>query len=384
MRRAWLAGSMGLALVLCGPAEAEEASAEADRGEVEEEPAGAPAAPQEPKPQPPQEAIAAAPAPLHDGAAAGADPARGAPSEAESPAQEQPPPGELKEQPLPLGGTLAPKGRLIVGLRSEEENEWARRWGIRQARFGFVLRDDLYRVEVEADLAEASVLNDAWLELRPLRDLRFTVGRFKLPFGAFRLASVWDLPLTDRPAIASAVVDLGFGGRDLGASVEYELGPARLEAAVAQGIGYGAESPKETGLLRATLSPVAFARLGLSLGRAAVFAGGAGDAIGVDLRLRSGGTSLLAEWLRAENERLGLEEEGGAAYLARRIELPRSFWLEPAVGADHRKGRGEGYAVVLGGGHSDRILARVGVRRGPFGSEGPDATRIELQLGVQP
>lgn len=291
------------------------------------------------------------------------------------------------EAPAEGGSLLSrvrPKGRLLLGIESDERDEWARRYGISQARLGFTLREEIYRVEVEADFADTSIVNDAWIELRASKPLRLKVGRFKEPFGAFRLESRWDVPLPFRPAIVRAVEDLGFGGRDLGAAVRYRLSIFEVEGGIFQGVGFGAEPPKESGALRVTVQPFDFVRLGTSLGRTAVFDGGTGDAIGADVQLAVAGFTGLVEWQHAEDLRRDLEESGTAGYLARRIAVGETTWLEPAVGADHLDGRGTGIAAALGAGLGDHFLTRLGVRHGPSRNEAaPDATSVELQMGVQ-
>ena len=220
-------------------------------------------------------------------AAADDSPQRGA-AAAQEEAPAEPKPG-APAQPASLLEKLEPRARLLLGIGADEREAWARRYGVQQARLGVALRERIYRVEVEADLAESSVLNDAWIELRAAQPLRFRVGRFKEPFGLFRLESSWDLPLPERPEIAKAAEELGFGGRDLGAAVRWDLAFFELRAGLFQGTGVGAEAPQETGILRLTAAPVSFLELGTSLGRRALFDGGDGNAIGFDARLAAWG-----------------------------------------------------------------------------------------------
>ena len=322
---------------------------------------------QAPGEEPPREQ-----APREDGAPAGPAPAdSSAPKAADGP-----------EEPSLLE-SLRPKARLLLGVHADESEEWARRYGVRQARLGIRLRQELYRVEVEADLAESSILNDAWIELRATEDLRFRLGRFKEPFGRFRLASSWDLPLPDRPAFAEAAQDLGFGGRDLGLAIRYDLAFFELHAGAFQGTGVGAEAPQETGFFRVTAAPLSFLELGTSVARRAVFDGGDGDAVGLDARIEAWGFVALAEWQTASDLSRGISERGAALLVARRFALEEKLWLEPAVGAEALAGSGRGFAAALGLGIEDGFVVRLGVRRAPEPDGDPAATALAFQVGVQ-
>ena len=323
--------------------------------------------------------------------AVGAMPARASEAAAQEtapPADEPTPPAEETTKPpaqeeRSLLDRIRPRARLLLGVDADEREEWARRYGVQQARLGITLREELYRVEVEADLAETSVLNDAWIELRAAKPFRFRIGRFKEPFGLFRTESSWDLPIPERPAYAKAAQDLGFGGRDLGATLRYDLAFFELQAGLFQGTGVGAEAPQETGIVRLTAAPFSFVELGTSLGRRAIFDGGDGNAIGFDAKLALLGFGVLAEWQEASNVGRKLIERGGAVLLSRRMAIDEKFWFEPALGADSLEGSGNGLAAGVGVGLEDRFVARVALRRAPRGEENEEATKVALQMGVQ-
>lgn len=316
------------------------------------------------------------------GAAADPDAALAAEATEEAPADGGAAAAPDAEAPRLLDA-LRPKARLLLGIKSQEDEAWARRYGVRQARLGVRLREGLFRVELEADLAESSILNDAWIEVRATDALRFRIGRFKEPFGRFRLASAWSLPLLARPAFTDAAEELGFGGRDLGATVAWELLFFEIAAGAFQGTGVGAEAPQETGFLRLTATPFAFLELGTSLARRAVFDGGDGNAVGFDAKVQAWGFTLLAEWQEASHHGRALLERGAGVLLARRFPLDDRVWLEPAVGVERLDGRGDGGAAAMGLGVGDRFVARVGARRAPRRDGDPPSTEATLQLGVQ-
>jgi hypothetical protein len=60
--------------------------------------------------------------------------------------------------------------------------------------------------EVEADFAGKVELKDAFLRAKP-NYFSAQAGQFKLPFSAIRLASPWDLPVTDRGFVDDVLVD---------------------------------------------------------------------------------------------------------------------------------------------------------------------------------
>ncbi len=309
------------------------------------------------------------------------EPAYAAPA-TDAEAKEEPAAAAVEERSLLEN--VRPKGRLLLDVGADEREDWARRYGIGQARIGFTLKEELYKVEVEADFAETSIINDAWIELRATKELRFKVGRFKEPFGAFRLESSWEHPLPYRPLISRMAEDLGYGGRDLGATVRYKLDVFEIEGGVFQGTGFGVEAPRESGVMRVTAAPFSFVELGASLARSAVFEGGEGDAAGADMRLAFAGFTGLFEWQTASDDVRGIQESGMAAVLARRIPVSPTLWLEPAVGADQLEGRKAGYGAAFGVGIADRFVSRVGLRHGPNKNAADAiATELELQLGVQ-
>lgn len=291
-----------------------------------------------------------------------------------------------RAQAASLLDSIEPKARLLLGVDASESDDYARQWGVKQARLGARLEQRWGRAEVEADLAESSVLNDAWIELRPGRSFAMTLGRFKEPFSALRLESTWNLPVLRRGAIVGAVEDAGFGGRDLGGQVQVRLpflARLEIEAGLFQGTALGDRPPSETGVMRVTTRPWKALTLGASLGRSQLFAGDGGNALGVDAGLELDGWRVQVEALQADDPLQNEAVRGAAGYLAWRLLLDEESWLEPGVSGDLLEGAGAGGSVALGYGFADHFVARIGGEYGPGKSGGPAETQLALQLGVQ-
>jgi hypothetical protein len=289
-----------------------------------------------------------------------------------------------------LAQRLQPKGRFLAGIESDETDDYGRRYGVRQARLGLAYREGPIRAEVEADLANAQVLNDAYLEYRAREWGRARLGRFKEPFSALLLTSAWDRPVLRRQGLQRTVRDVGFGGRDVGAMVTYRAkswGRLEVDAGLFEGSTLGTGVAAEDGYARVTAAPWKPLRFGVSVGRRAVFDGGAGEAVGVDARLVLGGFTGRLEGLRARNATTGQEASGAVGHVAYRFPVGGRTWLEPAMeaelagsgGADPRST----IAATLGTGWGERFLVRGGVEHGPADPTGPATTAFLLTAGVQ-
>ena len=60
--------------------------------------------------------------------------------------------------------------------------------------------------EIEVDFASNPELKDAYIRARP-DHVSVQAGQFKMPFSAFRLASPWELPISDRGFVDDALTD---------------------------------------------------------------------------------------------------------------------------------------------------------------------------------
>lgn len=289
-----------------------------------------------------------------------------------------------------LLGKLEPKGRFLAAVESAETDDYGRRYGVQQARLGLAYREGPIRAEVEADLAESQVLNDAWLEYRAGDWGRGRLGRFKAPFSGFLLSSTWERPVLRRAGLPKAVRDLGFGGRDIGARATYEaksLGRLEVDLGIFEGAAVGVNAAEEDGYARITAAPWKPLRFGASAGRRAVFDGGAGDALGLDARLLLGGITARLEGLWAENQTTGARISGGIGHVSYRFPVAGRTWLEPGFEAELAKHDDldprSTWAATLGAGWGDRFLVRAGVEHGPSKPAEPASTAVLLQAGVQ-
>jgi hypothetical protein len=301
----------------------------------------------------------------------------------------EPAPGPADEVSSLLA-RIEPKGRFLAGVESSERDDYGRRYGVQQARLGLAFREGPVRAEVEADLAETQVLNDAWLEYRAGEWGRGRLGRFKAPFSGFLLSSAWDRPVLRRAGLPKAVRDLGFGGREIGARATYEaksLGHLEVDLGLFQGAVVGVDAAQEDGYARITVAPWKPLRFGASAGRRAVFDGGAGDALGLDARLVWSGVTARLEGLWAENGITGVRVSGGIGHVAYRFPVSGRTWLEPGLEAEVAKHDDldprSTWAATLGAGWGERFLVRAGVEHGPTDPGEPASTAVLLQAGVQ-
>lgn len=289
----------------------------------------------------------------------------------------------------PDGPLLSAKGRLLGKIESDQSKDFGRDYGIQQARLGLDFRSGPIRAEVEGDLAESRVLNDAWLEYRAKGWGTGRLGRFKKPFSEFLLGSAWERSALRRTGLPKAVRDLGFGSRDVGAQFGYQAkqaGRLVIEAGVFEGSAIGAAAAAEDGYARVTAAPWKPLRLGVSAGRRAVFQGGAGDALGFDARLHLGGFITRAEGLIAENGTTGGKVDGAITAVSYRFPSGAG-WFEPAIEAELARHDGRDpratIAATIGAGLGERFLLRAGVERGPTDPTGPATTALLFQAGVQ-
>lgn len=302
----------------------------------------------------------------------------------------EPPATPVEDDDASLAQRLVPKGRFLAGVESDGADSYARRYGVRQARLGLAYREGPIRAEVEADLAETQVLNDAWLEYRASDWGRARFGRFKVPFSEFLLTSAWDRPVLRRQGLPREIRDLGFGGRDVGAMVAFRAKPLwrlEVETGLFEGSSLGSEDASEDGFTRISVAPWKPLRLGVDVGRHAVFDGGTGDALGLDARLLLGGLTARLEGLRAEDASTGQRASGAIGHVAYRFPVSGRTWLEPAAEADFvRTNGGDPRATVaatLGAGWGERFLVRGGVEHGPAKTDERDTTAFLLTAGVQ-
>jgi Phosphate-selective porin O and P len=236
--------------------------------------------------------------------------------------------------------------QVAAGLRSNEFG-----WFLSQARFT-VDGGWSKRVSVQLDLDfsdEDDPLRDAWLNLRVARELQLRLGQFKRPFSRLELRGAGKLPLRSRGLANDHLVgDLGWGGRSLGSELWGKVRALNLEWSVSA----TNPPPRHDGAdlhARLAYSPSAWLEVG---------AGGAhkiiensqtsapdfiaGNAAGVDLRVKVGPLYVLVDALLGEN--LGsqglLEPDPRAVrnnaasvggYATWRIDLPANWELEPTA-----------------------------------------------------
>lgn len=294
---------------------------------------------------------------------------------------------EAPQTATPLWEQLRPKARILWRVRGADAENFARRYQVQQARLGAEFASDAVRAEIEADLTETSLLQDAFLEIRQDDWARVRVGRFKEPFSAMRLWSGWELPIPGRGSLVDAVGDLGFGGRNLGAQTSFRaksLGRLEAQAGVFEGTSLDGKAPPEKGFFRLTGVPLKGLRLGWNVAKVGVFAGGETTGYGADVLLRSRGFTVLVEGLWAEDASRDAFARGVTGFVSRRWGVTGDAWIEPAIGGEYARTSGEtdrpAAAWAVGAGFRENLLLRLGMRH--EGSRLGDTTFV-LQAGAQ-
>jgi hypothetical protein len=142
------------------------------------------------------------------------------PKEAKA-AKDEKPPDELFEL----------SGRAFARSESQSVDSapWQHELKLDSARLGVSYRfKNKLRVKVTGELAGDFEVKDAYIDLDGPSGLDVRAGYFKVPISVIENASAWDLPVTDRGAVAKIVEDgLGLSGRRDGVMVDWES-PSQL------------------------------------------------------------------------------------------------------------------------------------------------------------
>lgn len=272
----------------------------------------------------------------------------------------------VKEDEEAVVPGLRLKGRLQARGRADERDAFERKLGIASARLGVEGDFGPFRVELSADLAEESMLRDAFLSFRS-QYFRAYVGQFKAPFLARQVTSSWDLPIVGRGMVEDYLVDVnGIGGRRLGALGQFRNKAwKRLELSV--GVFEGGKDELGARLGedlsgRLGFRPFKGLELGASAYHSEAMAGSAAvaqkTAGAVDAQLAFGRWLVSAE---AVAGRIPLGDLLGQLGMVQ-YDIPLNvgpWMLQPAIAAEAMQLRG---ANVSGQGHS--LTAVLGVHDG--------------------
>jgi hypothetical protein len=180
----------------------------------------------------------------------------------------------------------------------------------------------LLDAQVEGELADddaretpLSLLRDAYIRVKPLRELRLRMGQFKRPFSRMELRPRRRLRLIERGVSNDWIIrELGYGDRDIGFQLEGRFG-RKMRLSYAAGVfnGSGRNRPEndpngsKDWVGRIELRPGRWLSVGLNASFKTFDTGASPDypssALmgGGDFRIRFGGLRVLGEGLYGDN-----------------------------------------------------------------------------------
>ncbi|MFP2909340.1 hypothetical protein ACLESD_30720 [Pyxidicoccus sp. 3LFB2] len=248
-------------------------------------------------------------------------------------------------------------GRVFARARADERQQYARSLSIPSARVGVSTSLSNLEAEVTADLADNSILKDAFVRLADdSKRFRIYGGQFKSPFLQRRLESSWDLPTQGRGLVDDYLTDVHqLGGRRLGLMGEVRLKEAwglKFSAGMFEG---GKDEAgvrmKEDAAARLSLRPFKALTVGVSTYLSEALEVVRKHAVAGDVELALGGFVFSGE---AVTGRLPLGPFTAQLLLARyTLPLGSGEWaLQPLAGVEALQLRGDvegkGHAVVGG------------------------------------
>ncbi|MCP3060683.1 hypothetical protein LXT21_18010 [Myxococcus sp. K38C18041901] len=244
-------------------------------------------------------------------------------------------------------------GRVYAQASADEREKFARTLSINSARVGVATSLPNLEAEVSADLADSTILKDAFVRLSDdNKRFRLYGGQFKSPFLQRRLEGAWSLPIQGRGLVEDYLGDVHeLGGRRLGFMGEVRLKglwDLRISAGAFQGSRdeLGART-KEDLAGRITVRPLKkMLTLGFSTYVAEALDRARRHAVAADAELRFGGFNVKGE---AVTGRLPVGPFTAQLLLASwTLPVTTEWALQPVVGAEGLQLRGN----VEGRGHS--------------------------------
>ncbi|MCP3097760.1 hypothetical protein LZ198_02590 [Myxococcus sp. K15C18031901] len=244
-------------------------------------------------------------------------------------------------------------GRVYARASADERAEYQRNLSIPSARVGVGTSLPNLEAEVSADLADKSLLKDAFVRLADdKKRFRLYGGQFKSPFLQRRLEGSWNLPIQGRGLVDDYLTDVyELGGRRLGLMGEVRL-KGLWDVRVSAGVFQGAKDElgvrtKEDLAGRISVSPLKKRlTLGVSTYVAEALDRARRHAVAADAELRLGDLSLSGEVVTG---RLPVGPFTAQLMLASWLIPVSAAWaLQPVVGAEGLQLRGD----VEGRGHS--------------------------------
>lgn len=234
-----------------------------------------------------------------------------------------------------------------VAAEKSPDSDWTNRYSLQRARLQLSAEvGDFVQVVLEPDFAGVDAdLADAYLRVRPIKALDFTVGQHKTPFGVFESISRWRLPSLTRGMISEIVFNrLAFGDRKLGAMARLRLKSLPLKPSLEAG-AYGdfstATGADGAGRLTARLLKDAEVALSVYHLAGGLVGGGHSNAGALAFEWDRGGWFLAIELILGRARLLsarGLPSERDATFLTGRglfsidLEPIDSLVIEPFMG----------------------------------------------------
>lgn len=285
-------------------------------------------------------------------------------------------------------------GRVFARASADERQKYQRSLSIPSARVGVSTSLANLEAEVTADLADKSILKDAFVRLADdSKRFRLYGGQFKSPFLQRSLESAWDLPVVRRGLVEDYLTEVHqLGGRRLGLMGELRLKETwglKLSAGFFEGAKDEAGvRMKEDAAARLSIRPFKALTVGVSTYVAEALEVVRKHAVGADAELRLGALALTGE---AVTGRLPLGPFTAQLLLAQyTLPVGGDEWaLQPVAGFEALQLRGdvEGKGHALVGGLNvllgDRFKAMFQAERALRPGDEAAALEYSLQLATR-
>ncbi|WZX22380.1 hypothetical protein NVS55_15080 [Myxococcus stipitatus] len=243
-------------------------------------------------------------------------------------------------------------GRVYARASADEREKYQRSLSIPSARVGVGTSLPNLEAEVSADLADSSLLKDAFVRLADdAKRFRLYGGQFKAPFLQRRLEGSWSLPIQGRGLVEDYLGEYELGGRRLGLMGEVRL-KSLWDVRVSAGVFQGSKDElgvrtKEDIAGRVSVRPLGkMLTLGVSTYVAEAMDRARRHAVAADAEWRSGAWSVTGEVVTG---RLPVGPFTAQLLLASwTVPVTVEWALQPVVGVEGLQLRGD----VKGRGHS--------------------------------
>ncbi|HZI14946.1 MAG TPA: hypothetical protein VE153_31540 [Myxococcus sp.] len=265
-------------------------------------------------------------------------------------------PDALDDTPEEERENLRVFGRVFARASADERQEYRRSLSIPSARVGVATSLSNLEAEVTADLADKSILKDAFVRLADdSKRFRLYGGQFKSPFLQRTLESSWDLPIQGRGLVEDYLTETHqLGGRRLGLMGEVRLKDVwglKLSAGLFEG---GKDETgmrlKEDAAARLSVQPFKALTVGVSTYVAEALDLARRHAVAADAQVQWGNLAVTGEFVTG---RLPLGPFTAQLLLAQwAVPVGEEWAVQPVAGVEALQLRGDvegtGHAMVGG------------------------------------